>query len=186
MSRVVFLLEELSMKRLLEGLLPRLVPDMPFLCVVHEGKGDLLKSIPRKLRAWREPGARFIIVHDQDFEDCHRLKRKLTELCSEAGREETLIRIPCQELEAWYFGEPEAMAEAYGKAWPRTLAKRAKYRDPDAIRKPSAELEQHVDGFQKTSGARKMGSLLTEERNRSHSFQVFLSGVRRVAATLEK
>jgi hypothetical protein len=37
MSRVVFLLEELSMKTLLEGLLPRLVPDLPFLCVTHEG-----------------------------------------------------------------------------------------------------------------------------------------------------
>ncbi len=186
MNRVVFLLEEPSMKQLLEGLLPRLVPDMTFLCVVHEGKGDLRKSIQRKLRAWRKPGDRFVVVHDNDLEDCLRLKQDLAKLCSEAGREDTLIRIPCQELEAWYFGEPEAMAEAYGNAWPKGLTHRAKYRNPDTIRKPSAELERHVDGFQKISGARKMGNLLTEERNRSRSFQTFLSGVRRVAATFDK
>lgn len=57
MSRVVFLLEERSMKELLEGLLPRLFPGLPFLCIPHEGKRDLERSIPRKLRAWREPGA---------------------------------------------------------------------------------------------------------------------------------
>ncbi len=43
-GRVVFLLEEHSMKVLLEGLLPRLVPKMPFLCIAHEGKQDLRKS----------------------------------------------------------------------------------------------------------------------------------------------
>lgn len=47
MSRVVFLLEEYSMKVLLDGLLPRLFPELPFLCVPHEGKQDLEKSIPQ-------------------------------------------------------------------------------------------------------------------------------------------
>ena len=56
MTRVVFLLEEYSMKVLLDGLLPRLFPGLPFLCVPHGGKNDLEKSLPRKLRAWREPG----------------------------------------------------------------------------------------------------------------------------------
>lgn len=58
MSRLVFLLEERSMKILLETFLPRFFPDISFLCVAHEGKQDLEKSIPRKLRAWCEPGAR--------------------------------------------------------------------------------------------------------------------------------
>ena len=39
---------------------------MPFICVPHEGKQDLEKSIPRKLRAWREPSAHFIVVRDND------------------------------------------------------------------------------------------------------------------------
>ncbi|MDE0079091.1 MAG: hypothetical protein OXO50_16340 [Caldilineaceae bacterium] len=56
MNRVVFLLEEASMRDLLVGLLPRLYPNMVFEYLVHEGKSDLDRSIPRKLRAWREPG----------------------------------------------------------------------------------------------------------------------------------
>ena len=46
MSRVVFLLEEYSMTVFLEGLLPRLFPDLSFICVSHEGKRDLARSIP--------------------------------------------------------------------------------------------------------------------------------------------
>ena len=184
MSRVVFLLEERSMKVLLERLLPRLVPDMPFLCIAHEGKGDLEKSIPRKLRAWREPGVRFVVVRDNDGADCRELKRELADLCRQAGRADTLIRIPCQELEAWYFGDPEALAQAYDSARPRSFAGSSRYRVPDAIRKPATDLERLLPAFQKISGARKMGALLTEERNRSRSFQVFVAGVRRVAAEL--
>lgn len=169
------------MKILLEGLLPRLVPDMPFLCVPHEGKRDLEKSIPRKLRAWREPGVRFVVVCDNDGKDCHALKQHLAELCHEAGREDTLIRLPCQELEAWYLGDPEALAQAYGSTHRKNLSGQRKYQDPDTIAKPAAELERLFPTFQKISGARKMGPLLSEDRNRSRSFQVFLAGVRFVA-----
>lgn len=41
MGRIVFLLEEPSMQALLEGLLPRLFPQLRFLCVPHDGKTDL-------------------------------------------------------------------------------------------------------------------------------------------------
>ena len=61
-GKLVFLLEERSMKALLDGLLPRFLPDLKFQCVPHEGKHDLEKSIPRKLRAWQEPGVRFVIM----------------------------------------------------------------------------------------------------------------------------
>lgn len=52
MSRLVLLLEEESMRVLLDGLLPRLFPGLPFECVPHDGT-DLERSIPRKLRGWR-------------------------------------------------------------------------------------------------------------------------------------
>ena len=77
MSRVVFLLEEYSMKVLLEGLLPRLFPGLLFLCVSHEGKQDLERSIPRKLKAWREPGVRFCVICDNDGGDCGALRNRL-------------------------------------------------------------------------------------------------------------
>ncbi len=81
MSRVIFLLEERSMKALLEKLLPRVVQDLPFLCVPHEGKADLEKSAPRKIRAWREPGVRFVIVRDQNGGDCRAVKSRLLRVC---------------------------------------------------------------------------------------------------------
>jgi len=64
MSRLVFMLEEPSMKVLLDDLLPRMFPDMAILCVAHEGKSDLEKSIPRKLKNWQIPGDTFIVVRD--------------------------------------------------------------------------------------------------------------------------
>ena len=113
MNRVVFLLEEASMRDLLNGLLPRLYPDLTFLCFAHEGKSDLERSIPRKLRAWREPGVRFVVLQDNDGNDCLRLKQRLMQFCRAAGRPDTVVRLACQELEAWYLGEPDALAEAF-------------------------------------------------------------------------
>jgi len=46
MRRVVFLVEERSMKTLLDGLLPRLIPGRSFICIPHEGKQDLEKAFP--------------------------------------------------------------------------------------------------------------------------------------------
>ena len=82
----MFLLEE---SVLLHGLLPRLFPNLPFLCIPHEGKQDLEKSIPRKLRAWREAGVHFCVIRDNDQGDCHELKRKLNALCQRLLRVRT-------------------------------------------------------------------------------------------------
>lgn len=184
MSRVVFLLEEYSMKVLLDGLLPRLFPDLPFLCVPHEGKQDLEKSVPKKLRAWREPGVIFVVLRDNDSADCIDLKQRLVSLCRESGREDTLVRIACQELEAWYLGEPNALAEAFDNNRVRNIGARSRFRDPDAVVRPAAEIEALVPEFQKVSGARRMAMHLTRERNRSRSFQVLVEGIDRLSASL--
>lgn len=63
---LVFLLEERFMKAFIEGLLPRVLPlHLGFVLIPHEGKRDLEVSIPRKLKAWRDPHARFVIVRAQ-------------------------------------------------------------------------------------------------------------------------
>ena len=101
MNELVFLLEEPSIIEVLRVLVPGLVPDH-VICrfVPHEGKSDLERSIPRKLRAWRTPGVRFVVVRDKDQGDCHVVKDKLLELCRKAGRPDTLVRIVCHHLEA--------------------------------------------------------------------------------------
>ena len=93
MSHIVFLLEEPSMKILLEGLLPRLFPGLNYLCIAHDGKNDLDKSIPRKLKAWNDPQVRFVVLRDNDNGDCVQLKQRLRGMCAAAGRPETLVRI---------------------------------------------------------------------------------------------
>ena len=185
MSRVVFLLEESSMKVLLDGLLPRLFPDLPFLCVPHEGKQDLEKSIPRKLRAWREPGVRFVVVQDKDGSDCLARKQHLVGVTRSSGRPDTIVRIVCQELEAWYFGAPDALANAFARPNLRALAGKARFRDPDAVVQPAMALAKLVEEFQKVSGARRMAQELTRE-NRSRSFQVLLAGIDGLAAEIQQ
>lgn len=56
MSRIVFLLEEPSMKVLLNGLLPRIFPEMQFVCIPHSGKSDLEKSIPPQTQGLERAG----------------------------------------------------------------------------------------------------------------------------------
>jgi len=73
-GRIIFLLEEKSMQTLLDAWLPRMFPgwqpQVHFVCVPHQGKRDLKKSIPIKLKAWRNPGDCFVIVCDSDGADC--------------------------------------------------------------------------------------------------------------------
>ncbi len=171
------------MKVLLDGLLPRLFPGLPFLCVPHEGKHDLERSIPRKLRAWREPGAYFVVVRDNDGSDCRRTKRRLLDLCAEGGREDSLVRLACQELEAWYFGAPALLAEAFECEDLRRIAEKPRFRDADAIDKPARALAELVEEFQKVSGARRMAQVLTRE-NRSRSFRVLIAGIEGLAPAM--
>lgn len=184
MSRIVFLLEERSMKALLDGLLPRAFPDMQFQCVPHEGKQDLEKSIPRKLRAWREPGVHFVVLRDNDSGDCIALKEHLVDLCREGRREDTLVRIVCQELEAWYFGEPAAIAKVYGNEKVQNIGRKTAFNNPDAIMKPSQKMRDLVPAFQKISGARQMAQVMSLEGNTSRSFQVFIEGLHRLLSSI--
>jgi hypothetical protein len=184
MGRVVFLVEERSMKVLLDGLLPRVFPALGFLCVPHEGKQDLEKSIPRKLKAWREPGVCFVVVRDNDRGDCTQTKARLVELCRAAGRPDVMVRIACQELEAWYLGDGEALARAFGDERLRDLPRRERFRNPDTVVAPSEAVSELVPGFQKVSGARLMAEHLSEGTNHSRSFQVFIEGLRRLGDSM--
>ncbi|MBK6745195.1 DUF4276 family protein [Ottowia sp.] len=185
-GRIIFLLEEPSMRVLLDDWLPRLFPGwvdgQHFQCVPHEGKSDLDRSIPRKLAAWRIPGDRFVIVRDNDNAHCIDLKAKLQALCAQSGRPETLIRLVCQELESWYLGDLAALAAAFDQPKADTPAHRKRFAHPDDWQKPSVEVKRLVPAFQKNSGARTMAQHLNSGNNHSKSLQVFVAGVRHMAA----
>ena len=180
MGRIIFMLEEPSMGALLDGLLRRIFPDLPFTCITHDGKKDLERSIPGKLRAWREPNVHFVILRDNDDGDCLALKEKLTQLCREGGRPDTLVRIVCQELEAWYLAEPEALAEAFSRDNLRNIGNQPRYRYPDSLSKPSEILKGLVPGFRKRAGARYMANCITRRGNQSPSFKTFIDGIERL------
>jgi hypothetical protein len=186
MNKIVFLVEESSLKEFLDSYLPRFLPDLDFLCVKHEGKQDLEKSIPRKLRAWQQQ-AQFVVVRDNDGADCKVLKARLLELCTQANRPDTVVRLACQELESWYLGAPEALARAYEQPGIAEIGRKAKFRDPDALGNPSHELSRLIPEYRKIDGARRMGQAMPTDAtaNRSRSFQVFVEGVGRMALANE-
>ena len=75
--------EKPSMKATLEHLLPRLGISLVTVTIIaHQGKSDLEKSIPRKLRGWQDPAARFLILRDNDRGDCRARKAHLGSWCA--------------------------------------------------------------------------------------------------------
>ena len=169
------------MADLLDRLLPRLFPKLTFRCVPHEGKSDLESSLVRKLRNWRVPGVRFVVMRDQNGGDCHAIKARLSALCQDGRRPDSLVRIVCRELEAWYVGDVDALAAAFPSAASRIRARIAKRRfgNPDAVVQPARALAEFIPAFRKRAAAGELGALLSR-RNRSRSYQVFLEGVERL------
>lgn len=176
------MVEEPSMATFLDGLLPRLMPALEgrFQCVPHRGKNDLVKGISKRIRAWREPGVQFVVMQDQDNSNCISLKSHLLIECEKSGRSDIMVRIVCRELEAWYLGEPEALQRAFPDHSSRILKElsKARYRNPDTVRRPSDVISKLIPEFQKRSGAQRIAEHMSL-RNRSHSFRVFIKGLER-------
>lgn len=180
MIHLVFMLEEPSAKCLLDELLPSLLPEgVSFQCIPHEGKQDLEKSIPIKLRCWNIPNNYFVILRDKDQGDKEQIITHLKELCDIANRPDTLVRVAVHELESWFLGDLAAVAMAYKQEDLKRRQNSAKYRDPDSLANAQEELKKLVKGYQKMSGARKIAPYIntTLNYNKSASFNEFLSGV---------
>lgn len=186
MKEIVFLLEEPSMREVLNAILPQVIPShIVFSVHPHEGKQDLERSIPRKLRAWQNPQARFVILRDQDSANCLDIKQRLQKLCEQTGRDNCLIRIVCHELEAWFLGDLAAVSVAYDLPHLTRLSEKAKFRNPDRLSNAADELQKLVEGYQKVGGARAIAPHLNLADNRSRSFNVFLEGVQRLVSEID-
>jgi hypothetical protein len=184
MKHLVCFLEEPSAKEMLEGVLPQLLPnDIEHICIVFEGKQDLEAQLVRRLRGWLKPDTYFLIMRDQDSSDCTNVKKHLSDLCQKAGRPETLIRIACHELESFYFGDLDAVERGLCISNIAGHRRKAKYRDPDSIINPSDELEKLTNGqYQHVMGSRSIAPHLSLDNNTSHSFNVLISGIKRLCS----
>ena len=117
------------MEAFLRELLPHLLPrDRTFEIRVFQGKRDLLKKLERRLRAyarWLPEECRIVVMVDRDDDECRALKEQLEETAGRAGllsrsraaeRPWQIVnRVVIEELEAWYFGDWEAVRIAYPK-----------------------------------------------------------------------
>lgn len=182
MKQLVFLLEELSAKALIQGLLPRLLGDtyaerVEVTYVLFEGKQDMEKRAARIVSCWQNPEARFLLLRDQDSGDCREVKERLFNSIDPKLAHKVVVRIACRELEAWVAGDWAGVAEAFGQPKVRGLAGKAKFRQPDNLGSPAREVRTALPAYQKVSGARAVGPLLDPLRNTSHSFGVFCKAV---------
>jgi hypothetical protein len=149
--------------------------------IPQEGKKDLEKSIPRKLRAWHGAAVRFVVVRDKNSGDCRVVKRNLLKLCAQGRRPETLVRIVCHHLESWFLGDLAAVETAFGL---RGIAKRQsqrKFSAPDKLANAEQELRRLAPIYQKVGGSRLIAPHMNVRQNKSRSFQVFISGICRFA-----
>jgi hypothetical protein len=178
----VFFLEEPSARDALEAWLPQLVPAHVLTrFIVFQGKQDLKLRLAHRIAHWLLPDSHFLVLLDQDREDCRALKRELTKCCQQAGRPQAVVRIACRELEAFFMGDWNAIARAFDRPALAKLASRAAYRDPDRVQSPSRELQKHIVNYQKRDGARRIAPLIDLEGNRSASFQALRLAILSVA-----
>ncbi len=202
---IEFLVEEPSAEAALANVVPRIVGDRAsFRIHAHHGKQDLIGKLPQRLRGyghWLPTDWWIVVLVDEDRQDCRALKKKLEDAAAEAGiltksrpaRDgsfQIVNRLAIGELEAWFFGDVEAILAAYPRV-PETLAGRAGFRDPDAIRKHGGTWEAleailkragyYPGGMPKIETARRISVHMYPDRNRSKSFQVFRDALREMA-----
>lgn len=200
-----FLVEESSAEAALTELLPNLIgQDATFQIHPHQGKKDLLDSLLGKLKGysrWLPSDWRVVVLIDLDSGDCKKVKAKLEQLARTAGlktkssakgheKPQVLNRLAIEELEAWFFGDVEALCAAYPGV-PPTLAAKRGLRDPDKIKGRTWErLEQVLQkaghfksGLAKIAAAREIAKHMQPDRNRSKSFIVLRDGLKVMLAS---
>jgi hypothetical protein len=193
------LVEEPSAEAALTELLPKMLEaGTTFRIIVHQGKRDLLRKLLGRLRGyahWITNQYRIVVLVDRDRQDCHELKTRRESLAAQAGlRTKTAVRaaspfqvmnrLAIEELEAWFFGDVQAVAAAYPGV-SEDLGNRPKYANPDAIaggtwealEKALQKAGYHRGGLAKIEAARCIAAHMRPERNRSRSFQVFRNGL---------
>lgn len=192
------------MESFLHVMLPRVLPEGPtFEIHAFQGKHDLLRRVEPRLRAyskWLPDGWRLVVMVDRDGDDCRKLKARLEQAAQRAGlrsrsaaREEgnwqLVNRIVIEELEAWYFGDWQAVRAAYPRV-SETVPRQSRYRDPDAIAAGTWEAFERIlkrrgyfaGGLRKTEAARAVAAHFDPSRSRSRSFIRFWEAITECAA----
>jgi hypothetical protein len=199
MLSIEFHLEEESAEDGLKAIVPRIICNRALVkFVVYQGKQDLLRKLPSRLRGYRSAGIqsdfRIVVLVDEDGQNCVDLKSRLEKSALSAGLATksspdvsgnftVLNRIAVEELESWFFGDVAALREVFPRV-SATLDKKARFRVPDLIANPSEALADVLckagyspASLSKRYVARLVGGKMNPYSNRSKSFQVFRDGL---------
>lgn len=182
--------------------MPRILPgESTFKVHPSRGKRQLLDNLEARLRVYAKglPAVgKVIVLVDRDREECRELKRRIEGMVAKAGLMsrtragggdwQAATRIVCEELEAWYFGDWEAVKSAYPRA-PSVLPR--KLRNSDAIAGGTWEAFERVlrkagyfrGGLRKIDAARRIAKHIDPNRNSSPSFRVFRDAVVEAASS---
>ncbi len=211
---IEILTEDSSGKALLEHLLPKLIGPLNephyWRIIAYQGIGQIPKgmhtgdpakrTLLNKLTAILRSYARttgidaVVVVLDADNRDRAAFLTELRELAATSGAGElTLFRLAIEEIEAWYFGDRQALHAAYPKARQRPLNR---YRQDsvcgtwerladvihpggsDAICRASWPLPGQI----KHEWANRIGPLMNPDANLSPSFGKLRDALRRLIA----
>lgn len=198
---IKFFLEEPSAEVALRYILPKIL-SLDVICIFHafEGKDDMLEELPKLMKGhqWIPDDWRIIVLIDEDRKDCHDLKAYLEKAAHDAGFAtkssaipnqdfQVVNRIAIEELEAWFFGDVDALHAAYPKI-STNLQSKVKFRNPDAVTggtdKALEDLLKQKKYYKREERAHKpdvaqnIAQHMEPNRNRSKSFQVFVEGLK--------
>lgn len=186
------------MEATLREVLPRIILNKSFQIYPFQSKQDLLGKLRARLKgyaAWLPENYRIVVVVDRDDDDCLELKAQLEGEAAAVGLRtrsnrqgsvyQVVNRIVVEELEAWFFGDWEAVREAYPKM-NRHVRSREGFRNPDQITGGTWEALQRLfqragyyrTGMPKVETAQNIARRLEPERNQSPSFQCFRQALR--------
>lgn len=190
---VHFFVEEPSAEAFLEHILPGILDGIDFRINRFLCKDDLLLKIGDRLRglaSWIPPSHKVVVLLDRDDDDAAVLVAKLDKFATDAGLTvgkgrlsaqcQVVNRLAIEELEAWFFGELDALRACYPRV-PATLLSREGFRNPDSIMGGTWEAMERVlqkagyfqGGLAKIELARNMGTHFRPERCISTSFKRF-------------
>lgn len=180
--------EEMSAKKVLDILLPKIIPDtIAFQVHSHQGKNDLEHAIRSTVpKISKIPGARILISRDQDSGDCVKIKQRINAIIKDNSHAPTLIRIVCRELEAWFLGDLNAVHSAYPRVKPHQHVNKSDFKNVDLIQNPSEFLLAIIPEYKgreslpKLEVAESIAPHLDLQNNSSCSFNNFVSGINKL------
>lgn len=182
MKELVVLLEEPSIREMLEVIVPKVAPDVCLRCILFQGKQDLEKNITKKLRSYQNTNAKFLVVRDQDSGDCGTVKQRILQKCNESGKSSYKVRIMCHELETVYLADLQAVESGLKIKNVATLQEKNPYRHPDVLANPKQKLKslaiQHKGSYQDIAGSRSIAPFLDINNTRSLCFKNLVSAIR--------